>query len=1033
MTEEELENVAISYFTEVGYTHVFGPYISPDGYRPEREYDEVVLRQRLKKAIQKLNPYIPSEAHDEAIRKVLRIAEPDLLQANKAFHQFLTDGVPVTFRKATGETKSDLIRLVDFQHMENNEFLVINQYTIVENQNKRPDVLLFVNGLPLVIIELKNATKEDTDIHMAFKQLKTYQQAIPSLFVYNALQIISDGFESRTGTLTSDFSRFMQWKSIDGQIEAARNIAEMEVMIRGMLAPARLLDIVRHFVVFEEGRQQTFKKVGAYHQYFAVNKAVESTKTAAQAGGNGKAGVVWHTQGSGKSLSMVFYTGKLVLKLNNPTIVIVTDRNDLDDQLFDTFAACSQLLRQKPVQVERREDLQKYLQVASGGIVFTTIQKFLPENRGEEFPVLSTRRNIVVIADEAHRTQYGFDAKVVTDPKDAKTYITYGFAKYLRDALPQASFIGFTGTPVELTDRETKQVFGEYIDIYDIKQAVDDGATVPIFYESRLAKIDMKEESMYSLDDSLDAVAEESEVYKGNADQLKSKWARVEEIVGEPKRLQKVAQDIVTHYEKRQQAMDGKAMVVCMSRRICVELYNAIIALRPDWHHPDDTKGAIKIVMTGTSSDPVSYQPHIRSKEKRKAIGDRLRDPFDPLKIIIVRDMFLTGFDAPCLHTLYIDKPMQGHNLMQAIARVNRVFGDKPGGLIVDYLGIAMDLKKALATYTQSGGRGKPTFDQAEAVALMQEKHEILAHDIFNGFDYKPFFALPAIRKLGFILDATDHILAEEERKTRFIQRVTELSKAFALCNTTTEAAAIRDDLGFFQAVKARIVKMAETTKIIADEKVEVAVRQIISDALIPGEVIDIFDAAGLQKPDVTILSEGFLAEVKDMPQRNVAFEVLKKLLNDEIKAKGRRNILQGKIFSEMLENAVRKYQNKVINASQVIEELIEVAREIRQAKEKGQALGLTEDEEAFYDALETNDSAVKVLGDDKLRFIARELVESLRQNVGIDWDKKEAVRAKLRVLVKRILRHYGYPPDKHLEAVERIIKQTEHLAKEWI
>lgn len=1034
ISEDHIEQVIIQEFIELGYQYINGTDISPDGSMPEREYNEVVLKNRLQEAIAKLNPTIPYEAQEEALRKVLRSDSPNLFQNNYTFHKYLTEGVEIEYRKAD-RIAGDKVWLVDYANPSNNEFLVVNQYTVIEgNTNKRPDVILFVNGLPLVVIELKNATDENATIQSAFNQLQTYKQAIPSLFQYNAMLIASDGWDALYGSLTALKQFFVPWKSIDGHLVADENIPQMEVMAKGMLNKSVLLDLVRHFTIFHRNKDQITKIVPRYHQYFAVNKALETTKKATAENGDQRAGVIWHTQGSGKSLSMVFYAGKLVLALNNPTLVVLTDRNDLDDQLFDTFSASQDLLRQTPVQAENRDHLKNLLSVSSGGIVFTTIQKFLPEieekidlgdgktkNIKGQYEQLSDRRNIVVIADEAHRSQYDF---------------MDGFAKHMRDALPNASFIGFTGTPIESTDKNTQAVFGDYIDVYDIQQAVEDGATVRIFYENRLAKIALKDEEKPRVDAEFEELTESEELT--DRQKLKAKWARLEAIVGNPKRIALIAQDIVNHFESRNAVLDGKAMIVCMSRRICVDLYSAIVKIKPEWHSDEDAEGVVKVVMTGSSSDPLPFQPHVRNKPRRKALGERLKDPKDPLKLAIVRDMWLTGFDAPAMHTLYIDKPMKGHNLMQAIARVNRVYKDKEGGLVVDYIGIATDLKKALSVYTESGGKGKPAFDQDEAAEVMMGKYEVVAQMFSEqpaeksqpkGFDYKSFFRLTPKEKLYFPIQAANYILGLENGKERYINAVTALSKAFAISVPHPYTIDIRDEVGLFQAIKARIVKVTQSGKTKSDEEIETAIKQILSDAVVADEVVDIFDAAGIKKPDISILSDEFLAEVKGMQHKNLALELLKKLLNDEIKTRQKTNLVQSKKFSEMLESAVRNYQNNLITSAQVIEELIKLAKDIKEADRKGEDLGLDFREFAFYSALEVNDSAVAVLGDEVLRHIARELVDTVRRNTSIDWTVRENVQAKMRIAVKKILRKHGYPPDLEIKATETVIEQAKLLA----
>lgn len=1052
--ESEIEQITLELLRdENGYSIAYGPDLL-EGTVTERTFTDVILKARLRTAIDRINPRIPEEAREEAFKKALRIQALTVIDNNEALHYELTEGVDVKFSVGEGKSRSDKVWLVDFAVPENNEFLAVNQFTVVENNvNKRPDIVLFINGLPLVVIELKNAADEKADVQAAFHQLQTYQQVIPSLFTCNAFEVISDGWFAKAGTISSDYSRFMEWKSMDGsQIVDSEHEPELEPLIKGMLNKKTLLDIIRHFIVFEKTKEKTIKKLAAYHQYYAVNKAIISTLRASasvkgkfisehpsayglpsvehQPKGDKRAGVVWHTQGSGKSLSMVFYAGKLVLaeEMNNPTLVVLTDRNDLDQQLFETFSNCQQLLRQAPVQAANREDLKKLLSVASGGIVFTTIQKFLPEENDGVYPTLTERHNVIVIADEAHRSQYDF---------------IDGFARHMRDALPNASFIGFTGTPIEKEDKNTQAVFGNYVDIYDIQQAVEDGATVRIFYESRLAKIELSAADQKILDERVEEITEDDELTEKQ--KRFARWTGKEAVVGSTDRLRQVAADIVSHFEQRLTAAKGKGMIVCMSRRICVALYHEIVKLRPQWGSPVDDKGAIKIVMTGSASDPLDWQEHIRNKDRRKAIGNRLKDPNDSLKLLIVRDMFLTGFDAPCLHTMYIDKPMNGHTLMQAIARVNRVFGDKEGGLIVDFIGIAQDLKNALLVYAASQGKGQITFDQEEAVAKMLEYYEIVV-DMFGRFDYRRYFALEPKKKLTFILDAANFIadLSEvKEGKTirngkeRFKENVIKLQKAFGLAVPHPKALEIRDDLAFFQAIKARFAKFDETTKMRTNEEIETAIRQIINDAIISSEVIDVFDAAGIRKPDISILSDEFLAEIQGMERRNLALELLKRLLNDEIKIRGQMNMIQGRKFSEMLAEAVKRYQNGLIDSAKIIEELIQIAKDIRVADERGEKLNLRQDELAFYDALADNPNAESLLGDQTLKLIAHELVESVRKNTSIDWQLKQSVQAKLRVMVKRILRKYKYPPDdpttgEYTVSVNKVLDQAELLADFW-
>ena len=1038
-TESVVEEAALAWLAAIGWQVEHGPAIAPDTLLAERaNYGEVLLSGRLQDALARLNPDLPDEALEEAFRKVSRPEGLDLVARNRATHRILVDGVPVEYRDTEGAIRGGLARLIDFERPEDNDLLAVNQFTIVENKHKRrPDVLLFVNGLPLAVLELKNAAGENATVLTAFHQIQTYKAQIPALFATNAVVVVSDGVEARAGTLTAGWEWFKPWRTITGEDLADSKLPQLRVVIEGLLAPRRLLDLVRDFLVFEDlGGGNVAKKMAGYHQFHAVQYAVLETLRAAervhpdevrdppgryesgrQPGGqtgDRRAGVVWHTQGSGKSLTMAFYAGRIVREpaMQNPTVVVLTDRNDLDDQLFGTFSRCAELLRQPPVQARDRAHLRELLSVVAGGVVFTTIHKFFPEEKDDRHPVLSARNNIVVIADEAHRSQYDF---------------IDGFARHMHDALPQASFIGFTGTPIELTDANTRAVFGDYISIYDIKRAVDDGATVPIYYESRLAKLALDEAERPRIDPDFEEVTEGEELER--KEKLKTRWAQLEALVGSDKRIGLVAKDIVDHFEKRLEAMQGKAMIVCMSRRICVDLHREIVKLRPQWEAEDDAEGAIKVVMTGSASDPVDWQPHIRNKSRREALANRFRDPADPFKVVLVRDMWLTGFDAPSLHTMYLDKPMRGHGLMQAIARVNRVFRDKPGGLVVDYLGIAHELKRALATYSESGGTGSGALDQDEAVAVMLEKYEVCC-GLFHGFD-RSAWAGSAQQQLSLLPAALEHILAQEDGKQRCIQAVRELSQAFALAVPHHEALRIRDDVGFFQAVQGALAKRVSGDAR-PDEELDSAVRQIISGAVAAEGVVDIFAAAGLDKPDISILSDEFLAEVRGMPRRNLAVELLQKLLNGELAARRSRNVVQARSFSEMLEQTMRRYQNRAIEAAQVIEELIELAREIREANARGEALGLTEDELAFYDALETNDSAVKVLGDETLRDIARELVEAVRNNVTIDWTLRENVRAQMRVLVKRILRKHGYPPDKQEKATRTVLEQAALLSAEW-
>ncbi len=1021
-SESVVEDATLAWFELLGYTICHASELDRESY------SDIILTEPLQTALETINPQLPLDIIQNTIKKLTRNDTPSLYENNYNFHKKLTDGIDVEYQQ-DGRTKYDKLWLIDFNHPENNQYLALNQFIVKESKNHRiPDVVIFINGLPIAVIELKNPTDENATITGAFNQLQTYKRDIPSLFPTNELLIISDGTEARIGTLTADLERFAPWRTRDGETIVSKGVAELETLILGVFPPQTLLDILKSFIVIEIDGDTITKKLAGYHQYHAVNKAITATLEATQPQGDKKVGVVWHTQGSGKSLTMAFYAGKIIQKpqMANPTLVILTDRNDLDDQLFNTFSQCSDLLRQRPQQAENREELQKLLRVASGGIIFTTIQKFSPED-GNEYPTLSERRNIILIADEVHRSQYGLDAKVVK--KEEEAYISYGFAKYLRDALPNASFIGFTGTPIEAGDINTPAVFGDYIDIYDIQRAVEDSATVKIFYEGRLAKIDLEPSERPNIDPNFEEVTEDEETT--TKEKLKSKWARLEALIGAEKRINQIANDIVTHFENRLASIDGKAMIVCMSRRICVDLYNAIIALKPDWHHDDDNQGIIKVVMTGSASDDAKMQPHIRSKKRRKDLAKRFKNSEDDLKLVIVRDMWLTGFDAPCLHTLYVDKPMKGHSLMQAIARVNRVFKDKPGGLVVDYLGIADQLKEALNDYTQSD-RDDTGIPIDEALAILQEKYEIVKAMYF-GFDYQLFFNGTPAERLNTIPAALDHILGIEDGKTRYLKAVTELSKAFALVSSTDEAIKIRDEVGFFQAIKAAMIKHTTTNNGKSPEDIDLAIRQIVSKAVASDEVIDIFAAAGLQNPNIAILSDDFLEEVRGLPYKNIALEVLKKLINDDIKTRSRKNLIQARSFLEMLENTIRKYQNRSIETAQVINELIELAKDIKKAHQRGENLGLSEDEIAFYDALEVNDSAVSVLGDDTLKAIARDLVTAIRNNLTIDWTVKESVRAKLRVTIKRLLKKYGYPPDKCEKATVTVLQQAELLCTDWV
>ncbi len=1038
INESMVESAALDWLSGLGWRTAHGP----DGLNSERaDYSQVVLERRIRDALAELNPGLPLEALDDALRRLTNPEGSTLEARNRSFHRMLVDGVNVEHKAEDGSIRGAQVRILDFDNPANNGFLAVNQFTVTENRTtRRPDIVLFVNGLPLGVIELKNPADEDATIWTAWQQLQTYIAELPSLFSMNEVLMVSDGFQARIGALNAGREWFKPWRTIAGETLADLHMTELQVMLEGVCEPARFLALVRDFIVFDDdGSGKLVKKMAGYHQFHAVRVAVDETLRAAElqreragrvaemgwryeagrkpggAPGDRRIGVVWHTQGSGKSLTMAFYAGAIVREqaMKNPTIVVLTDRNDLDDQLFGTLSRCQDLLRQPPVQAESRADLRNKLSVEAGGVVFTTIQKFFPEERGDTHPTLSERRNIVVIADEAHRSQYDF---------------IDGYARHMRDALPQASFVGFTGTPIELQDANTRAVFGDYISIYDIQRSVEDGATVPIYYESRLARLGLDEGEKPNIDPDFEEATEGEEVER--RERLKTRWAQLEAVVGTEKRLSIVAQDIVDHFEQRLEAMDGKAMVVCMSRRICVDLYRELVRLRPDWHDEDDAKGAIKVVMTGSASDPPEWQQHIRSKAWREALAQRFRDPADSMKIVLVRDMWLTGFDAPSLHTMYVDKPMRGHGLMQAIARVNRVFKDKPGGLVVDYLGLAHELRQALATYTESGGRGQTALDQEEAVAVMLEKYDVCCA-LFHGFDWSHWTTGSSQERMGLIPVAQEHILAQENGRERCMSAVLELSQAFALAVPHEEALRIRDDVGFFQLVRSALSKRAEG-EARPEEDLDLAIRQIISRAVAPEGVMDIFAAAGLDKPDISVLSDEFLAEVQGMPHRNLAVELLQKLLRGEVSSRRRKNVVQARSFADMLEQTLRRYQNRAIETAQVIEELIQLAKDIREAGARGERLGLSEDELAFYDALETNDSAVQVMGDEALRNIARELVETVRGNIKIDWTMREDVRAQLRVLVRRILRNHGYPPDKQEKATITVLEQAEVLSEGW-
>ena len=1039
-TESEVEDAALGWLDDLGWGVAHGPAIAPDARNSERkDYASVVLRGRLRNALETLNPDLPAEVLSEALRRLERPEGATLEVRNRSLHRMLVEGITVERRALEGDVSSVQVKVVDFENPGMNDWLAANQVTVIENRyERRPDIVLFVNGLPLGLVELKNPADEDATVWTAWQQLQTYKAELPTLFSFNAALVVSDGVEARVGTLTAGREWFKPWRTVAGGELASPEMPQLQTLLAGAFAPERFLSLVRDFIVFEDDGGAPAKKIAGYHQFHAVQTAVAETLRAAELQrasshpnqsnrqgtsrrpggepGDRRIGVVWHTQGSGKSLTMAFYAGRIIREpaMENPTVVILTDRNDLDDQLFGTFVRCQDLLRQPPVQADSRADLLSKLAVRSGGVVFTTIQKFFPGETGDRHPLLSGRRNIVVIADEAHRSQYDF---------------IDGFARHMRDALPNASFVGFTGTPVEVQDANTRAVFGDFISVYDIQRAVEDGATVQMYYESRLASLALDEDERPTIDHEFEEATEGEEIE--SKERLKTKWAQLEAIVGTEARIALVAEDIVKHFERRTETMAGKAMVVCMSRRICIDLYEALVHLRPEWAHADDGKGQLKIVMTGSASDPPDWQQHIRSKQRREVLAKRFRDPEDPFRVVLVRDMWLTGFDAPSLHTMYVDKPMRGHGLMQAIARVNRVFRDKPGGLIVDYLGLAHELKKALATYTESGGTGQATLDQSKIVAVMLEKHEVCL-GMIHGFDFSQWKDGTPGQRIALLPAAQEHILAQENGKERFIKVVRELSKAFALAVPHDETVRIRDDIAFFQSVSSVLAKRAKSGPN-SGQDLDHAVRQIVARAMGSEGVIDIFAAAGLEKPDISILSDEFLAEVQGMPHRNLAVELLQKLLKEELTGRSSRNVIQKRSFTEMLERTLRRYRNRTIETAQVIEELIQIAFEIREAGARGETLGLSDDELAFYDALGTSDSAVQVLGDDTLRDIARELVETVRSNVTIDWTLRENVRANLRRLVKRVLRKHGYPPDREEKATRTVLEQAEALSAGWV
>ena len=1074
IAESHVEEAALIWLLELGYATANGLEIGPDGNKSEREnYGEVLLLPRLRDAIERLNPSLAHETREAALAKIVLSETPSLVQENRRLHRYLVEGVPVEVRRADGQIGGEHARIVDLENPDENDWLAVNQFTVIEHHaNRRPDIVIFVNGLPVGIIELKNPGDENATVGGAFNQLQTYKAQIGSLFRTNGVLVASDGITARIGSLTANFERFMPWRTVTGAALAPTSAPELETMLKGVFDRGRFLDLLRDFVVFGDLDGATVKILAGYHQFHAVRTAIVSTLRAVQTPGPGsgfheapahfdlpgakhadpgdkRIGVIWHTQGSGKSLLMAFYAGQVIKHpaMQNPTLVVLTDRNDLDDQLFATFSLCKDLLRQTPQQAEDRAHLQKLLDRASGGVIFTTLQKFSPEAGEATYPVLTQRRNVIVIADEAHRSQYGLNARI--DRKSGE--ISYGFAKYMRDALPNASFIGFTGTPIEKDDVNTPAVFGDYIDVYDISRAVEDGATVPIYYESRLARIELDEDERPKIDAEIAELTEDEA--ESEQERLKRKWASVEALVGAEKRVALVAEDLVTHFEARLEALDGKGMIVCMSRRICVALHDAIVKLRPDWHSDDDDAGAIKIVMTGAPSDPLAWQAHIgkRQKFRRDLIAKRAKKASDPLRLVIVRDMWLTGFDAPCMHTMYVDKPMRGHGLMQAIARVNRVFRDKPSGLVVDYIGIAQNLKSALGQYS-SGDREKTGIDETEAVREMTKRYEIVRAmfrpDTKGGFDYRLALAADATPQARLVImagaydwvltlaqeDAAKEATADGKKRAqrRYADAVVGLSKAFALAGGSDKARAIRDEVGFFQAIRAALQKSqpGDGRRTPADR--ELAIQQIVSRAVVSTEIVDIMRAAGLQSPDISILSDEFLAEVRGIDRKNLAIDALKKLINGQVHSQSKSNVTQARVFSERLDAAIARYHANALTTAQVLEELIKLAKEIRAARERGEEMGLTKEEVAFYDALADNESAREVMGETALRVIAHELITVIKSNISVDWMHRQNARANIRRHVKRLLRKYGYPPDLQEAAVQNVLQQAEAMAAEW-
>lgn len=1027
INEDQLEKECMKWFDSIGYQTIHGSSIDPHSASPERDsLSEVMLLGRLREAISTINPDIPVSAQEDAITQ-LRQYHANVVIANKTFHRQLIEGIQVEYYNDKGELVGDRVYLIDFKDKSNNNWLAVQQFSVDgvthgEKDNRRPDIVVFINGLPISVIELKNPRDEDADVWAAYNQLQTYKNTITDLFVCNEAMIISDGTVARIGSLTANRERLMFWRTIDSSTIETDTMLELEVMIKGFFNKELLLDYLQFFITYEPTKDSFVKKQAGYHQFHGVRDAVLNTIRATQPDGDQRCGVFWHTQGSGKSLAMVFFSAKLMAtpELENPTIVIVTDRNDLDDQLFETFLDSEDLLRQKPIQCKNRDDIQRYLNdKPAGGIFFTTMQKFQPAKGESDFKSLSDRHNIIVGADEAHRSQYGMKARV-----DQKTgQMKYGYAHHLRTALPNAGFIGFTGTPIEAEDKDTQHVFGSYVSIYDIEQAQKDEATKPLYYESRLIKMSLN--NIIDEDDIEDEVDEVTDGYdEREQGKLKSKHAALEALITEDSRIKKLAMDLVSHFEKREEVMLSKAMMVCITRAACVQVYNELKALRPDWHDPDPMKGSMKVIMTGGSSDKQEFQEHIHKKPIQRKIAERVRDPDDNLRIIIVCDMWLTGFDAPCLNTMYIDKPLKGHNLMQSIARVNRVFRDKEGGLIVDYLGIAEDLKSALSNYTASNGKGRPTVDLDEALSVFKTKLDI-CRSIMHKYDYSTY----RTETLKLLAGAMNHILKEKDGKKRFDKAVLSLSKAFSLCSTHDDAGEYKEEVAFFETVRVAIKKSTTASQKLDADKVQHALRQVVSKAIVTGEIVDVFKSAGLNKPELSILDDKFLEDVKNMEHKNLAVEMLQKLIEDEIKTRTAKNAASQKSFMDLLAASVGKYKNKAVHTSQVIEEMIKLAKELRESADRGDNIGLTKEELAFYDALLSNDTSEEAMSDEDIVLIAKTLVAEIRNSSQPDWEKRPNLRSKMRRNIKKVLKRTGYPPNHQSEAIDAILKQAEIMA----